>query len=182
MDRPAIIVVTGIMAAGKSTIAHLLAGRFARGVHIEADALQQMIVSGAAWVGEPGDPDGEAARQLRLRLRNMCLLGRSFHEAGFTAVLDDIIMGERWRELQEDLQGVPFSLVVLAPSVEVVTRQRDTSRAKRAQGEAWARHLDAALRTTMADLGMWIDSSAQTPSETVDEILRRLRSEHHAAR
>jgi predicted kinase len=104
--RPAIIVVSGIMASGKSTVARLLAGRFARGAHVEADALQRMIVSGGVWVGESGEPGGEAARQLRLRLRNMCLLGRSFYEAGFTAVLDDIIIGERWRELQDDLRGL----------------------------------------------------------------------------
>jgi hypothetical protein len=44
-DQPALIVVTGIMAAGKSTIAHLLAQRFARGVHIEADVLQRLTCS-----------------------------------------------------------------------------------------------------------------------------------------
>ncbi|MEO6892476.1 MAG: zeta toxin family protein, partial [Ktedonobacteraceae bacterium] len=113
-ERPVLIVVTGIMAAGKSTIARLLAGRFARGVHIEADVLQHMIVSGGEWPGEPGEPGVEAKRQLRLRLKNMCLLGTSFFEAGFTVVLDDIILGDRWHHLQEDLRGVPFSLVVLA--------------------------------------------------------------------
>ncbi|WP_201363698.1 zeta toxin family protein [Dictyobacter formicarum] len=69
-DQPSIIVVTGIMAAGKSTIAHLLAQRFARGVHIEADVLQRMIVSGGAWISQPGEPAGEVARQLRLRLKH----------------------------------------------------------------------------------------------------------------
>src|ERR1043165_3524512 len=101
-DQPSIIVVTGIMAAGKSTIAHLLAQQFVRGVHIEADALQRMIVSGGEWVKKPGEPVGEAVRQLRLRLKNMCQLGISFFQAGFTVVLDDIIMGERWQELQEE--------------------------------------------------------------------------------
>jgi predicted kinase len=173
-NRPAIIVVTGIQAAGKSTIARLLARRFARGAHVEADALQRMIVSGGAWVGEPGEPSGEAARQLRLRLRHMCLLGRSFYEAGFTAVLDDIIMGDRWRELQEELHGVPFSLIVLAPSAGVVAQQRDLGRSKQPLGEAWATYLDQILRTTMADAGLWVDSSDQTPEETVDYILQQL--------
>src|SRR5437764_5410813 len=90
-NQPALIVVTGIMAAGKSTYARLLAQRFVRGVHIEADVLQQMIVSGGVWVSQPGEPHGEAAQQLRLRLKNMSLLARSFSEAGFTVVLDDII-------------------------------------------------------------------------------------------
>ncbi len=172
--QPAIIVVSGIMASGKSTVARLLASRFARGVHVEADALQRMIVSGGTWVGEAGEPSGEAARQLRLRLRNMCLLGRSFYEAGFTAVLDDIIIGERWRELQDELRGLPFSLVVLAPSADVVIRERDTGRAKAPQGTSWATHLDRELRATMAGIGLWVDSSDQTPEQTVEAILAGL--------
>ncbi len=78
--KPALIVVTGIMAAGKSTIARVLTQCFARGVHIEADVLQRMIVSGGVWVSQPGETDGEAAQQLRLRLKSLCLLGRSFVE------------------------------------------------------------------------------------------------------
>lgn len=172
--QPALIVVTGIMAAGKSTIARLLAQRFARGVHIEADVLQRMIVSGDVWVSQPGEPDGEAAQQLRLRLKNMCLLGRSFFEAGFTVVLDDIIMGDRWHDLQEELRGLPFSLVVLAPRVDIVVQQRDANRSKNPQGHAWAAYLDHALRTTMAGTGLWLDTSEQTPEETVEQILQHL--------
>jgi predicted kinase len=174
---PALIVVTGIMASGKSTIARLLAQRFVRGVHIEADVLQRMIVSGGVWISQPGEPDGEAAQQLRLRLKNLCLLGRSFFKAGFTVVLDDIILGDRWKHLQEDLHDLPFFLVVLAPQVDVVTSQRDRNRAKAPQGHAWATYLDHALRTTMAGMGLWIDTSEQTPEETVEQILQHLRSE-----
>lgn len=172
-QRPALIVITGIMAAGKSTIARLLAQHFARGVHIEADVLQRMIVSGGVWVSQPGEPEGEAAQQLRLRLKNMCLLARSFFEAGFTVVLDDIIMGDRWQHLQEELRGLPYSLIVLAPRVDVVV-QRDTSRSKSPQGHAWAIYLDHALCTTMSGTGYWIDTSEQTPEETVEQIIQQI--------
>lgn len=78
-----------------------------------------MLVSGSVGVQDQGDETyGDAAVQLRLRLKNMCLLGRSFFEAGFIIILDDIIIGDRWQHLQEDLEGVPFSLVVLAPFQE----------------------------------------------------------------
>ena len=179
LDHLQIVVVTGVQAAGKSTVARLLAGRFVRGVHVEADVLHRMIVSGSEWVGEPGEPNSEAARQLRLRLKNMCLLGVSFYQAGFTAVLDDIIIGDRADHLAEDLQSVPFSLVVLAPSLAAVV-QRDERRSKPTLGEGWARYLDEALRATMADRGVWIDTSAQTAEETVEDIIARLWSDHEA--
>ncbi|GHO46186.1 phosphotransferase-like protein [Ktedonospora formicarum] len=169
-----IILVTGIQAAGKSTVSHLLAERFERGVHVEADTLQHMIVSGSEGAKEPGELSGETARQYELRQRHMCLLGRSFLEAGFTVVLDDIITGEEWPTVQAHLYSLPYTLIVLAPRVEVVAQQRDRNRSKRPLGEDWAVYLDDVLRTTMNGIGYWIDSSEQTPEETVDEILRYL--------
>ena len=173
LEGRAIVAVTGVQAAGKSTVARRLSARFGRGVHVEADALQRMIVAGAVSMTEPGEPAGEAAQQLRLRLRNMCLLGASFYEAGFSVVLDDIIIGERWAQLQEDLAGYPVTLVVLAPSVEAVI-ERDRARGKRTLGEGWARFLDGELRRTMAGAGLWLDTTDQTPGETVEAIMRGL--------
>jgi predicted kinase len=172
-SKPVIIVLTGVQAAGKSTVGTLLAQQFERGVHIEADVLQQMIVSGAKWAKEPGEPSDEPNRQLRLRLKNMCLLAKSFYDAGFNVVLNDIIMGERWQHLQEELADTPFNLVVLAPSRETV-RQRDITRAKTTLGESWAVYLDNVLRNTMIGVGLWVDNSRQTPSETVAHILQEL--------
>jgi len=175
LEEPAVIVVSGVQGAGKSTVTRLLAERFKRGVHIEADTLQRMIVSGGEWTREPGEPPGEAARQLRLRLHNACLLARSFLDAGFTAVVDDIIIGERFDHLRADLAGVPFRLVVLAPDV-AVAMARDAAR-DYTVGKEWARYLDEEQRRTMAGNGLWVDSSGQTPTETVDEVVSRLGDE-----
>lgn len=120
----------------------------------------------------------EAERQLRLRLRNACLLARSFHEAGFSVVIDEIIIGDRYEHLKEDLAELPFDLIVLAPRPEVVVKERDGGRGKRVVlGEKWATYLDRELRETMAGVGLWIDSSDQTPEETVEEIVRRIGAE-----
>jgi hypothetical protein len=171
-SQPTIFLITGIQAAGKSTVAQLLARRFARGAHVEGDALHHMIVSGGEGVQEPGEPQGEARRQYFLRLEQMCLLGRSFYEAGFTVALDDIVIGASWRFVQSHLEGLPVTLIVLAPRSEVVADVRDLTRAKRPLGAAWAVYLDQALRAEMGGQGLWLDTSDQSPDETVDAILR----------
>src|SRR4051794_19528143 len=53
-----VVLITGISAAGKSTVAELLAQRFERGVHVKGDVFRRMVVSGR----EPmtADPSDEA--------------------------------------------------------------------------------------------------------------------------
>ncbi|WP_249019480.1 zeta toxin family protein [Conexibacter sp. S30A1] len=45
-NAPVIYLITGPMAAGKSTVARLLAARFERGVHLEGDVFRRSIGAG----------------------------------------------------------------------------------------------------------------------------------------
>jgi chloramphenicol 3-O-phosphotransferase len=171
-DAP-LFVISGMQGAGKTTVAGLLARRFERGVHIPADALQKMIVSGARWP-EAREMSEEAARQLRLRLHNMCLLGASFQDAGFTAVLDDIIIGFRVDDLLEEMNERPFYFVMLTPDLETV-RERESGRGTSLH-EAWG-WMDDEVRSRTRRIGLWFDSSKQTAEETVEEIMRRYEAE-----
>jgi adenylylsulfate kinase-like enzyme len=42
----AVVLITGVMAAGKSTVAELMAGRLPRAAHVRGDVFRRMIVSG----------------------------------------------------------------------------------------------------------------------------------------
>jgi hypothetical protein len=71
----------------------------------------------------------------------------------------------------------PRHLVVLRPSVAVV-EQRDDQRRQHLgkvayRGGFTPAENDAHVSATRRDLGLWLDTSEQTPEETVDEILVR---------
>jgi predicted kinase len=167
--NPALIVVSGTQGAGKSTVARGLAAGLERGAWVSADALQQMIVAGGRWPeGRAMSP--EAAQQLRLRLHNACTLGLSFVAAGFSAVVDDIVIGERVDDLLEELAGRRFVFVMLTPRPEVV-RERERGRGTRLWTD-WEWLTEEIERRTRR-IGLWLDTSDQTPAETVAAILAR---------
>lgn len=171
----AIFLISGTQGAGKSTVARTLANRFEHGVHIEADLLQRMIVSGGAWPEAP-EPAGEALRQLRQRAHRAAMLADSFFEAGFTVVIDDIAIGDQLETYRRSIRSRPLLLVNLVPSLKVAER-RNRERPDKNVFLPWSPILDRAIRGTMRGTGMWLDNSSLSVEETVDSIFRRARSE-----
>jgi cytidylate kinase len=168
-------LVTGAQAAGKSTVADLLARHFDRGVHLRGGQFYRWAVRG--WV-HVGDQDEEAVRRhLELRYRLSAIVADEYAAAGFTVVVQDNIYGADVKRWLAVARTTTKHLVVLRPRVDVVEardEQRQRTLGKVAYRNGFTPELnDEALASTPRDLGLWLDTSEQSPEETVAEILSR---------
>lgn len=169
-------LITGAQAAGKSTIAALLAGQFERGVHIRGGQFYRWVVNGWVHFDDTSQPE-EARRLLALRYRLSAQTADEYAAAGFQAVVQDNIYGPDVVEWLDRIRTRPRRLVVLRPSVAAVesrdAERRRLTRKVAYRGDFTVAKNDEALATTPSGLGLWLDTSAQTPEETVVELLAR---------
>lgn len=165
-----VVLVTGIQAAGKSTVAQVLAERLPRSVHLRGDLFRRMVVGGR--VDMTPDQPPEAVRQLRLRYRLTAMTADEYAREGFTVVAQDVILGQHLTDMTRLVRTRPLLVVVLAPRPEVVAA-REAGRAKNTYDDWTITVLDRGLREETSRIGLWLDTSDQTPEETVEEILDR---------
>jgi chloramphenicol 3-O-phosphotransferase len=166
----AVVLITGIQAAGKSTVAQLLAERLPRSAHVRGDLFRRMVVGGRAEMTP--EPSSEARRQLRLRHQLTAAVSDAYFQAGFTVIAQDVILGEHLTEMTQMISSRPLLVVVLAPQPTAIAA-REAARSKIAYGAWDIAGLDAILRTGTPRIGLWLDTSAQSPAQTADEIMSR---------
>ena len=167
--QPQIILITGNMAAGKSSVAQALARRLPKSVHLRGDMFRRAIVNGQAEMTL--NLSAEAYQQLQLRYHLAAVVAREYLQAGFTVVYQDIIIGSALSEVIATFDDVPLSAIVLCPSPEAVAA-REAGRSKTGYtDEKMVYAFDRILRTETPRLGYWLDSTDLTVEETVDRIL-----------
>ena len=101
-------------------------------------------------------------------------------------MLQDIIIGSDLAGMVAAIGSRPLYVVVLAPHADVVQardRARQLARGKLAYkpGDQSPAELDAAFRRQTPRIGLWLDTSAQTVAQTVEEILGRFQAEAEVA-
>lgn len=156
------------MASGKSTIAQLLAERFDKSVHLRGDIFRKMIVSHREEM-EP-EVSEEQMDQLRLRYRLTAQAANTYSEAGFTVIVQDVIIGPLLNEFIADIKSRPLYVVVLCPNVAAVGK-RENNRTKKAYDSWTVEMMNDILLHNTPRVGYWIDSSELTSEQTVEEIL-----------
>jgi len=146
-------------------------------VVIEGGLLQGWTASGNVWPGQ--EPAQESSRQIHLNMRNQCLLAQSYAAAGFTPIIDYVVVSTAdLGEYRQRLRGLALHLVVLHPGKSVIIAResaREKSQRHRQKhgltiGEHFA-HLEQPLVEQLTGIGLWIDNAALTPPATIDAIL-----------
>ena len=167
------VIVTGMPAAGKSTVTALAAQQLPKAAQVKGDDVNQMIRSGRVWF--LGDPAVEAIRQDELCMRNMCALARNFIDFGFTVFMDTVVPDRAELDfLHSLLSPRSVRLVVLAPGIEACRRRNETRDAHEQFAFAGYEQLDADMRRELGGVGWWFDTSALTPEQTGDELMRHV--------
>jgi predicted kinase len=170
VPHPELWIITGVSAAGKSTVAQALAERLDPSAHVRGDVFRRFLVNGALVIG-PGAPP-EALDQLRLRYRLAVHTAEAMVAEGFNVVLQDVIIGPMLGEVLDLVTVEPVRLVVLTPTVDTVA-EREAGRAKSAYEHFTIESFDRLLRDETPRRGLWLDTSDLTVEQTVDEVLRR---------
>ncbi|WP_067652274.1 AAA family ATPase [Nocardia harenae] len=165
-----IVLITGAMAAGKSTVAELLARSLPRAAHVRGDTFRRWIVSGRAEPAPPLSADAETQLALRQRLAATVALG--YADAGITPVLQDLYPGPALARMRTLLTGHPLRVVVLLPDPGVLAA-RDAARAKTGYRGWSPAEFDREFRDRTPAPGLRLDTSAQTPEQTVAAIHAR---------
>jgi hypothetical protein len=149
--------------------------RLPRSVHLRGDSFRRMIVSGREEFTP--QPTAEGRAQLRLRYQASVAVADLYAQAGWTVVVQDVVLGEHLDAYLDAVTAKPLYRVVLAPRPEAVAT-REAGRHKNGYGGPWTVDiLDDELRRDTPRRGLWLDMSNQTPHQTVDQ--RRPRHGSH---
>lgn len=161
------LFLTGPTAAGKNTIANLLAKRLDRCAVVDFDLVRAMFTQPhrPPWEGEEG------AAQHRLGAQLLAQVALGFHQAGWKVILLDVISNNVYPTYESAFRSVPVTIVQLLPSL-AETRRRFYDRGPVLTHEEFLWVYDTQVRFNHADLR--IDTTSLKAEEVVSRLERFL--------
>lgn len=172
MLKRGIYLITGVMASGKSTVAELLASKMEKAVHLHGDVFRRMIVSGREEMS--AQPSDEAIRQLHLRYSLTADAAKTYYDNGFSVIMQDNYYGEDLSRVLDLLGNRSVHVIVLCPNVETV-KKREALRGKIGYIGFTPEALYADFMRKTPKIGFWLDTSEQSPEQSVKDILSHFR-------
>jgi energy-coupling factor transporter ATP-binding protein EcfA2 len=170
-----LFVISGPTAAGKTTVGRALAGLLPRAVHLDGDVFQRFVVSGSMTMDIPPPPG--ATEQLWLRYRAALSVAAIYRRAGFDAVLTDNIFEAGWGTFltlaHASESASTTAAVMLTPHLDAIRARYQERPGGGYTDSMTPEHLLEAVARTPR-IGLWLDTSGQTASESATEILRRV--------
>ncbi len=154
-----IILLSGSINAGKTTVSKQLVQMLPRTAHVEVDDLDDFI----DWM--------PLLESIPLNLANTVAVTRNFVAFGLNVVISSVLRLEDYDYLVRELQplGVPIHCVTLNPSMAVALTNRGTRELTewelRRIPELYAEGIHRPA------FGIIIDNAQQTPEETARQIL-----------
>jgi len=162
-----ILVLTGPPAAGKNTIAALLAQQRTHCAVIDVDTVRWMVLQPhkAPWDGEEGQA------QQKLGVQNACLLAKNFVASGFDVLILDVLTNETAHLYQTELQTFGVKIILLLPTLAEI-KTRNTLRGQRLTDAEIELLYDWQTHLSVYDLRL--DNSHRTAADVTTQLLNLL--------
>jgi len=157
-----IILLSGSINAGKTTVSKQIVRLLPRTAHVEADSLREFI----AWM--------TLAEAIPLNLQNAAAVTRNFVAYGLNVVLSYPLPQEDYDYLVRELEplGVPIHCFTLNPDLAVVLTNRGTRELTEWEINRIPYHYETGINNP--PFGVVIDNTRQTPDETARRIISRV--------
>ncbi len=162
-NKPMILFINGSINAGKSTVAKLLADKIGKTALLEIDAVRDMV----GWM-----PIDEV---IPLNLENAVSLIRNFSKARLNVVVPYPLSQKNYEYITNSLGDLNDKIYffTLSPRLENAITNRGTRELTDKQRERIKYHYKIGIPNPA--FGEVIDNSEQTPEETANIILGKLK-------
>jgi tRNA uridine 5-carbamoylmethylation protein Kti12 len=167
-----VLLLTGPPGSGKTTVGRIVAARYDRSVHLEADRFFSSVVGGYV---DPWDP--AAHEQNAVAVEIACDAAARYAEEGYDTVLEGIFLPGWFYETARDrlsARSLDVSTAILRPSLATtIERTRPRVPPKELPDEVLEQ-----LWRGFADLGPLerhvIENDGETPERTAERVARAL--------